>query len=146
MNANRFYSIPFDARNDPAIKKLRRKHGGLVAFGRYQALLGILYDQDNAIHLSDEDDLILVLEELEMDEKELTAFLNSCAKFDLIDCDKFCQDYPVIASVGVQKELDYRKKKEVAGTKGGKKSGAVRKAKSEAKKEAAIEAEGEAND
>ena len=127
MDANRFYSIPYDARNDPAMKKLRRKHGGIKAFGQYQALLGILYDEGNRLHLSDGDDRGLLMEELEIDDEELDKFLNSCAKFDLIDCEEFCGDYPIVTHKGVAKELAYKKMKSDAGRAGGIASAKARK-------------------
>jgi len=131
MDANRFYSIPWDARNAPAMKKLRRKHGDLLAYGLHQALIGILYDEGNRLHWDDPDDRGFLCDELGLPEHELDAFLNSCAKFELIDCDAFFGKN-VIRMEGVQKELDYRAKKSRAGTRGGISSGKTRQAAREA--------------
>ena len=64
MDANRFYSVPYDARNDTAMLKLRRKHGGIAAYGRWQALLGVLYDEGGTIDITDEDNLAMVEQEI----------------------------------------------------------------------------------
>ena len=71
MDANRFYSVPYDARNDTAMLKLRRKHGGIAAYGRWQALLGVLYDEGGTIDLSDEDNFAMVEREIELDGPDL---------------------------------------------------------------------------
>ena len=51
MNANRYFSVPYDGRNDVTIRLLRKRAGGIVAYGRWVALLGILYDSDGIIRL-----------------------------------------------------------------------------------------------
>lgn len=119
MNANRFYSIPFDARNDTAMLKLRRKAGGIIAFGRWQALLGILYDEDGCIDLTDEDNAVMVASELDFDSSdELSVFLDACAKYGLISLAAW-EERTTVISEGVAKEIDYRKQKSEAGRKGG---------------------------
>lgn len=118
MDANRFYSIPYDARNDTAVKKLRKKHGGMAAFGRWQALLGVLYDEGGVIDLNDDDNRSMVEDEIELRGDRLDAFIGSCAKFGLLSDERW--DLGQIASDGVCRELEYKRKKQEAGSKGGK--------------------------
>ena len=117
MNSNRYYSIPFDARNDVAMRLLRRKQGGIVAFGRWQALLGMLYDADGRIDLKDETMRDLVCEELELDAEGLDSFLADCRALDILSKDAW-NNWTVVMSEGVLKEIDYRQRKSYAGKKG----------------------------
>lgn len=121
MDANRFYSVPYDARNDTAMLKLRRKHGGIAAYGRWQALLGVLYDEGGTIDVADEDNLAMVEQELELEGAELDAFIESCVKYGLLSLELW--SIGTIGSRGVCDELEYRReqrrKKSEAGKKGG---------------------------
>ena len=49
MDANRFFSIPFDNRNDVKMRRLRKRCGGFAAYGRWVALLGMLYDENGIL-------------------------------------------------------------------------------------------------
>lgn len=144
MDANRFYSVPYDARNDTAMLKLRRKHGGIAAYGRWQALLGVLYDEGGTIDLSDEDNLAMVEQEIELEGAELDAFVESCVKYGLLSAELW--GIGTIGSRGVCDELEYRRemrdKKSNAGRKGGQASGASRRRSGKGKKD---EANDEAN-
>ena len=137
MDANRFYS-------DTAMLKLRRKHGGIAAYGRWQALLGVLYDEGGTIDVTDEDNLAMVEQEIELEGAELDAFIESCVKYGLLSPDLW--SIGTIGSRGVCDELEYRKeqrrKKSEAGKKGGQASGASRRRSSKGKKD---EANDEAN-
>ena len=115
MDANRFYSVPWDGYNDIGMKFLRKKHGGVAAYGRWHVLLGILYDRDGRIEL-DDDFMLLLEEDLEMGEGELDAFVRDLAKLGWISKDLL--DMGVLASPGVAEQLEYRKKKQAAGMKG----------------------------
>lgn len=130
MDANRFYSIPYDARNDTAMLKLRRKHGGIVAYGRWQALLGILFDEGGVIDVSDEDNRSMVEDEIELKGAKFDAFIESCVKFGLLSYE--FAEIGRIGSKGVCAEIEYRsamrEKKRAAGKKGGQASGASRRA------------------
>lgn len=121
MDANRFYSVPYDARNDTAMLKLRRKHGGIAAYGRWQALLGVLYDEGGTIDVTDEDNLAMVEQEIELEGAELDAFIESCVKHGLLSAELW--GIGTIGSHGVCEELEYRReqrrKKSEAGKKGG---------------------------
>lgn len=144
MDANRFYSVPYDARNDTAMLKLRRKHGGIAAFGRWQALLGVLYDEGGTIDVTDEDNLAMVEQEIELEGAELDAFIESCVKYGLLSAELW--GIGTIGSRGVCDELEYRRemrdKKSNAGRKGGQASGASRRRSGKGKKD---EANDEAN-
>lgn len=139
MDANRFYSVPYDARNDTAMLKLRRKHGGIAAYGRWQALLGVLYDEGGTIDVADEDNLAMVEQEIELEGAELDAFIESCVKYGLLSAELW--GIGTIGSHGVCEELEYRKeqrrKKSEAGKKGGQASGASRRRSSKGKKDEA---------
>ena len=117
MDANRFYSVPYDARNDTAMLKLRLKHGGLAAFGTWQALLGVLYDEGGVIDLSDDDCKAMLEGELELKGPRLTAFIESCIKFEMLDDGAW--EMGKIASHGVCDELEYRRQRSENGKKGG---------------------------
>lgn len=144
MDANRFYSVPYDARNDTAMLKLRRKHGGIAAYGRWQALLGVLYDEGGTIDITDEDNLAMVEQEIELEGAELDAFIESCVKYGLLSAELW--GIGTIGSRGVCDELEYRRemrdKKSNAGRKGGQASGASRRRSGKGKKD---EANDEAN-
>ena len=49
MDANRFFSIPYDNRNDVKMRRLRKRLGGYEGYGRWVALLGMLYDEHGNI-------------------------------------------------------------------------------------------------
>lgn len=115
MDANRFYSVPWDGYNDVGMKLLRRKHGGVAAYGRWHVLLGILYDRDGRLEL-DEDVMTLLEDDLEMGRDELNAFIDDLAKLDWVSKDLL--EMGVLASPGVADQLEYRKKKQSAGVKG----------------------------
>lgn len=113
MDANRFYSVPWDGYNDVGMKLLRKKHGGVAAYGRWHAMLGILYDRGGRIEL-DEDFMLLLEEELEMDRAALNSFIDDLAKLGWVNADFL--DMGVLASAGVIEQLEYRKKKQRAGS------------------------------
>jgi len=115
MDARRFYSVPFDAYNDIGMKRLRRKHGGVAAFGRWHVLLGILYDAGGRIEV--DDDVMNVLEEeLEFDRADLNAFLDDLAKLGWISEEML--GIGVVSSKGVCDQLEYQKSASYYGKKG----------------------------
>ena len=85
LKGNRFYSVPYDARNDPAMKILRLKQGGIVAYGRWQALLGILYDMDGAVDLKDEAAHRMIEAELELKPDRLDEFVQESVAVKFLD-------------------------------------------------------------
>ena len=119
MDANRFYSVPWDGYNDMGMKLLRRKYGGVAAYGRWHALLGILYDAGGRIELT-EDVSMLLEDELEFDsQKDLNEFLGDLAKLDWINADMLGMG--VLGSSSVIDQLEYRRRKAEAGAAGAKK-------------------------
>ena len=121
MNANRFFSIPYDNRNDVAIRLLRSQGGGLVAYGRWVALLGMLYDSDGIIRLEVPGMVDLLLNELEFaDQDELLEYLDTLAGLQLIDAGSLSERNHVI-NEGVVKEIDYYRAKSEAGKEGNRK-------------------------
>ena len=119
MDANRFYSVPWDGYNDIGMKKLRRKHGGVAAYGRWHVLLGILYDAGGRVEL-DEDTMVLLQDELEIENQaELNAFIDDLAGLDWISRELL--DMGVMVSKGVCDQLEYRKSASYYGKKGAEK-------------------------
>ena len=121
MNANRYFSVPYDGRNDVTIRLLRKRAGGIVAYGRWVALLGMLYDSDGIIRLEVPGMSELLQEELDFSSQdELLAYLEDLADLDLIDLTAYKERNHVI-NAGVVKEIDYYRAKSEAGKAGNKK-------------------------
>lgn len=121
MNANRFFSIPFDNRNDVTIRLLRKRDGGMEAYGRWVALLGMLYDSDGILQLEKPNVAELVAEELDFNsEDELRGYLEILAELELIDATAYETRGHVINS-GVVKEINYFRAKSEAGKAGNRK-------------------------
>lgn len=121
MNANRYFSVPYDGRNDITVKLLRKREGGLVAYGRWVALLGMLYDADGILQLDRPHVCELLAEELEFsNESDLRGYLETLAELDLIDLTAYRERNHVI-NAGVVKEIDYYRAKSEAGKAGMKK-------------------------
>ena len=118
MDANRFFSVPYDNRNDMKILRMRRKLGGIAAYGRWVALLGMLYDEGGVLDMSDEDMVAVVADELELD--DVDAFFVGLAKVGLIEGDLYDSMRHVVND-GVCREIEYRRKKSEAGKKGNEK-------------------------
>jgi len=116
VNANRYFSVPFDGRNDVDIQRLRELQGGIVAYGRWIALLGILYDRDGIIEL---EHYGRILErELELDHNGLISFLDDCAAIGFIEAEAY-RERNVVISHGVCNEIEYRRSRIEAGKKSG---------------------------
>ena len=114
MDANRFFSVPYDNRNDVKIRRLRKMMGGIVAYGRWVALLGMLYDENGILDLSDQVMREIVSDELELD--DVDEFFTGLATIGLIDADMYNELTHVVNS-GVCDEIEYRKRKSEAGKK-----------------------------
>ena len=119
MDANRFYSVSFDCRNDMKVLALREACGGIAAYGRWQALLGMIYDQNGTIDAAPEPMWRVLQRELELDDAGLREFLAACADFGLIDGASW-DSSSLIVSHGALEEIAYRRRKRAAGAKGGK--------------------------
>lgn len=117
MNSTpRFFSVHYDTRHNPKIDMLRDMSGGIVAFGRWIALLSILYDSDGLIDVTKPAKRKYLMRELELSDDGLSEFLNHCAECDLLTPELL--ELGHVVSKGVCDELDYRKSKSEAGKKG----------------------------
>lgn len=116
MDANRFFSIPYDNRNDITIKCMKKSMGGIVAYGRWVSLLGMLYDSDGVLDLSNVCIREIVAEELELE--DLDAYFLDLCRLNLIDATMYNKKNHVIVQ-GVCEQLEYRRKKSEAGKTGG---------------------------
>lgn len=118
MNANRFFSVPYDNRNDVTIKLLRHNAGGLYGYGRWVALLGMLYDSHGCLRLELPGMVPLLMCELEFTEQdELLEYLETLADLNLIDATALHARKTVV-SKGVCEQLEFRNAKTEAGKKG----------------------------
>ena len=106
MKGKRFYSVPYDARNDPVMMRVRLSCGGIVAFGRWQALLGILYDMDGIIDLSDEIMHKVIEAELELKGEKLDEFIDVLVAVGWIDTAMWEMQRKVV-SRSVVEQLDF---------------------------------------
>ena len=119
MNANRFFSVPYDNRNDVTIKLLRHNANGLYGYGRWVALLGMLYDSHGCLRLETPGMVPLLMCELEFTEQEvLFDYLETLADLNLIDVTALHARKTVV-SKGVCEQLEFRNNKTEAGKKGG---------------------------
>ena len=125
MDANRFFSINYDNRNDITIKRMRKSMGGIAAYGRWVALLGMLYDSDGILDMNDQCMREIVAEELEVDDVD-AYFLELC-RLGLVDAELYNSTNHV-SNRGVCDELAYHKAKREAGKLGGRPRRAKEKA------------------
>ena len=124
MDANRFFSIPYDATHDFKIRRLKVRgcelfgnlHGGMAAYGRWVALLGMLYDEHGLIDLNDNATSLVVEMELDLSHDEIGQYFEVLSQVGLIDSDIYHSMNHVVNS-GVCEELDYHKQKSDAGKK-----------------------------
>ena len=123
MKKNKFYTIPYDARNTFDMKVLRRKFGGIRAFGQWQALLGMLYEKDGTIDLSDEFERKVCEDELELHGEKLDEFIRALGDAGWID-PVFWERQQHVVSKGVADQLAYRKEQASNGKQNGKKKAA----------------------
>lgn len=130
MKSNRFFTIAFDARNSSKMRYVERKVGdGLLTFGRWIALLGMLHEQDGAIDLSAPVMREVVRDELEFaNDEELDAFVEAIADVRWVDPGMW-HDKRHLISENVIGQIEYRKKRAEAGRKGGEAQGGNRKKK-----------------
>ena len=115
MKADRFFSVHYDMRHNPKIDMLRDMGGGIIAFGRWLALMSILYDSDGVI-IMDKLKTRYLMKELELDKNGLTEFLEQCAECELIDPALLKDGH--IVSKGICDQLEYHRQKSEAGKKG----------------------------
>ena len=120
MKADRFFSVHYDMRHNPKIELLRDMSGGMAAFGRWLALMSILYDVGGLYDVNSKPKRRYLIKELELgSDEELDEFLNTCAECELISFDLLQLGH--VVSPGVSEQIDYYKKKSEAGKKGNEK-------------------------
>ena len=119
MRADRFFSVHYDMRHNPKIDMLRDMGGGIVAFGRWLALMSILYDSDGLVDIVSKQKRRYLMRELELDSDGLEEFLQQCVACELLDGDLL--DIGHVVSKGVCDQLEYRNQKSDAGKKGNEK-------------------------
>lgn len=125
MDANRFFSINYDNRNDITIRRMKKSMGGIAAYGRWVSLLGMLYDSDGILDMNDTTMREIVAEELEIEDVD-EYFLDLC-RLGLIDPELYNSTNHV-SNRGVCDELAYHKAKREAGKLGGRPRRAKEKA------------------
>ena len=118
MDGNRFFSIPYDNRNDITIRRMKKTMGGVAAYGRWVSLLGMLYDADGLLDMSDAAMREIVAEELELE--DVDGFFCGLCQLELIDA-RLYHDTNHVVCAGVCDQLQYRKAKSEAGRRGGRK-------------------------
>lgn len=119
MDAQRFFSVAYDSRNHPKVRMLRMRGGGIAEYGRYVALLGILYDMRNRVDATDPVVLSYLASELDLPDADAAkAWLEDAAAVGLIDGGAL-EEFGVVASAGVGRELEFRAAKASAGTASG---------------------------
>lgn len=119
MDAQRFFSVAYDSRNHPKVRMLRMRGDGIAEYGRYVALLGILYDMGNRIDATDDAMLEYLAYELDLrDGGETAEWLRAAAGCGLIDPGAL-EEFGVVTSNGVGRELEYKAMKSAAGKQGG---------------------------
>ena len=116
MNANRFFSVPFDNRNDMKMLMVRKKLGGYAGYGRWVALLGILYDSDGFLDMSNQSTREIIADELELE--DVDGFFTVLAQIGLIDRVLY-ETANHVVSHGVADEIEYRKQRKETGKMGG---------------------------
>lgn len=119
MKNKKFFSVPYDARASSEMRYVRRRCGGIVAFGRWMALLGMLYEQDGGIDLSDDVMFAVIKDELEFrKDEEFEEFIGALAKVGWIEPGPW-QSRRHLISQGVVGQITFKKSQGDSGRKGG---------------------------
>lgn len=116
MKAGKFFPVPYMGHTDPVIQGLMHLEGGVAAYGRWHILLGLMYDMDGVIKLTDTN-LAVLQANMDLDGEGLESFLSTCAELGLID-QNFLNKREVI-SEGVIDQLEFKARKAAAGRMGG---------------------------
>lgn len=119
MKNKKFFTVPYDARNSSEMRYVRRRCGGIVAFGRWMALLGMLYEQDGGIDLSDDVMFAVIKDELEFrKDEEFEEFIGALAKVGWVEPGPW-QSRRHLISQGVVGQITFKKTQGDSGRKGG---------------------------
>lgn len=107
--------MPYDNRNDVKMLRVRKLLGGYAGYGRWVALLGMLYDENGMLDMNDQDMRDVVAEQLELD--DVDGFFSTLSRIGLIDRTLY-ETMSHVVNKGVADELEYRNQKKAAGKKG----------------------------
>jgi hypothetical protein len=125
MDAQRFYSVAYDARHNPKVEIMREWGDGLVEYARWQVLLGILYDCDGVVRVGrivdrETGELAptvtarFLAREMELDAAGLSKWLDMAAECGLIEIGLW-KELGDVVSEGVTEQLAYQRQKSEAG-------------------------------
>lgn len=118
MKGGKFFSVPYDVYCSPEMRYLRRKCGGIGAFGRWMAFVAILYQQGGAIDLDNETMHKVIEDELELKSDQLDEFIEALSEIGWVDAQMWKTNRHAISG-SVLDQLNYKKKAAQAGAKGG---------------------------
>ncbi len=125
MDAQRFFPVAYDSRNHPKVRMMRMQGAGIAEYGRYVALLGILYDLNNRLFVGERGDargdaaVAYLASELDLPDAEAAReWLRGAAACGLID-EGALDEFGVVASGGVGKQLAYKAERARCGKSGG---------------------------
>ena len=94
--------------------RIRKRLGGMAAYGRWVALLGMLYDEGGILDMGDKEMRDIVADELELE--DVDEFFTELAKVGLIDKELYSSMGHVVNN-GVCSEIEYRKQRKEIGRK-----------------------------
>lgn len=112
-----YFPIPFDGYSARDVRILKRLQGGVIAYGRWVTLLGMLYQANGRIEL-DEIARTDLESELELDSDGLSSFLADCARCGMIS--EVFLNRGIITSEGVCERLAYIEQQRAYGKRKGK--------------------------
>lgn len=125
MDAQRFFPVAYDSRNHPKVRMMRMQGEGIAEYGRYVALLGILYDLGNRVFVGEpgdeRGDAMAAYVAMELDLPDTAAareWLRRAAACGLID-EGALDEFGTVTSGGVGKQLEYKAERARCGKRGG---------------------------
>lgn len=119
MKNSKFFTVPYDVAHTSEMRYVRKRCGGLIAFGRWMALLGIMYEQDGKVDLNDPVMREVVMDELEIGQaQELDDLLDALGSVDFVSA-QVLEDHGLLTSNGVLQQVAYKLERSAAGKKGG---------------------------
>lgn len=108
MKGGKFFSVPYDVYCSPEMRYLRRKCGGIAAFGRWMAFVAILYTQGGAIDLDNETMHKVIEDELELKPQQLDEFIEALSEIGWVDAQMWRTNKHAISG-SVLEQLDFKK-------------------------------------